>query len=274
MKKEVTIHDGSAVLTGLLLAYNLPPEVPLWLPVVGSAVGIIIGKQIFGGLGNNPMNPALIGRAFLMASWPVYMTVFRTPPRGGTLSGIDVWTGATPLNLFKHSREILVNSSNYPVEKVTEATLVISQLYSTFWNLFSGRIGGCIGETSALLLLVGATYLMYKRIIGWKIPFTYIGTVGILMWIFGGTNGYFTGNPFFQIFSGGLILGAFFMATDMVTSPVTFKGRLLFGTGCGILTVVIRLWGGYPEGVSYAILLMNLTTPLLDKYTRPRIFGG
>ncbi len=274
MKKPITIYDGSAILTGLLLAFNLPAEAPLWIPVVGSFVGIFIGKQVFGGLGYNPLNPALVGRAFLMASWPVHMTSFQTVPNSSTLSGIDSVTSATPLNLFKSVREILTHGSEYSPEKFNEASDTLTELYGAYENLFLGKIGGCIGETSALLLLIGALFLMYKRIIGWKIPLSFIGTVFILTWIFGGHNGYFTGNPVFHILSGGLILGAFYMATDMVTTPVTFKGRLLFGLGCGILTVVIRLWGGYPEGVSYAILLMNLTTPLLNRSTRPKTFGG
>lgn len=274
MKRPISIGDGSALLTGLLVAYNVPPEVPLWLPAVGSLVGILIGKQIFGGLGYNPMNPALIGRAFLVASWPVHMTIFNTPPKGGTLSGIDILTGATPLNIFKHSRDIILNSSEYTTEQVAEAIETIYQLYGATGNLFLGRIGGCIGETSVLLLLLGAAFLMYRRIIGWKIPTMYIGTVAILTWIFGGTEGLFSGDPLFHILSGGLILGAFFMATDMVTTPITFKGRLIFGFGCGLITVIIRLWGGYPEGVSYSILLMNLTTPLLNRYTKPKTFGS
>jgi electron transport complex protein RnfD len=274
LKRPISITDGSAVITGMLLAYNLPAEVPLWLPIVGSFVGVSIGKMVFGGLGYNPMNPALIGRAFVMASWPVRMTVFETIPRGGTLSGIDAITNATPLNVFKHARDVLINTSEHTTEQVTEATQAISQLYSSHGDLFFGRVGGCLGETSVLLLLIGAVFLMYRRIIGWKIPFTYIGTVAVLSWVFGGTEGLFTGDPIFHVLSGGLILGAFFMATDMVTTPVTFKGRLLFGTGCGILTVIIRLWGGYPEGVSYSILLMNLTTPLIDRYTKPKVFGG
>jgi electron transport complex protein RnfD len=274
LKRPITVSNGSAILTGLLVAYNVPPEVPLWLPAAGSFFGIFIGKQIFGGLGYNPMNPALIGRAFLMASWPVHMTLFQTAPYKGFLSGIDRVTAATPLNLFKHSREIIINSANYATEQVTEATQTIYNLYGNAGVQFIGRIGGCIGETSVLLLLIGAVFLMYKRIIGWKIPISYIGIVALFSWIFGGTEGFFTGNPIFHILTGGLILGAFYMATDMVTTPITFKGRLLFGTGCGILTVVIRLWGGYPEGVSYSILLMNLITPLLDKYTKPKVFGG
>jgi len=274
MKRPVTIKDGSAILTGLLLSYNLPAEVPLWIAVIGSVVAITIGKQVFGGLGYNPMNPALIGRAFLTVSWPVYMTVFKSVPRNGTLSGIDIITGATPLSVLKSTREILLFSNSHPPEQVTEATQALFQLYSSHSQLFFGRIGGCLGETSAFLLLLGAVFLMYKRIIGWKIPFAYIGTVALLTWALGGTDGLFTGDPLFHILSGGLILGAFYMATDMVTTPVTYKGRLLFGIGCGIITVVIRLWGGYPEGVSFSILLMNLTTPLIDRYTRPQVFGG
>lgn len=274
MRRPVTVGDGAAILTGILLAYNVPAEVPLWLPAVGSFVSIAVGKMVFGGLGYNPLNPALVGRAFIMASWPARMTVFTTIPAGGTLSGIDAVTNATPLNVFSQARDVLANSAEFTTEQVAEATQAISQLYGSHTDLFLGRVGGCIGETSALLLLIGAIFLMYRRIIGWKIPFTYVGTVALLTWIFGGTEGLFTGDPVFHIFSGGLILGAFFMATDMVTTPVTFKGRLLFGTGCGLLTVVIRLWGGYPEGVSYSILLMNLTTPLLDRYTKPKVFGG
>jgi len=274
MKRPVKISDGSAVVTGLLLAYNLPAEVPLWMPVIGAVVGIGIGKMTFGGLGYNPLNPALIGRAFLMSSWAGTMTSFKTLPRLASLSGIDVITSATPLNVFKASRDVLARSSEFTAEQVTEATQAISELYNSTSALFFGKVGGCIGETSVLLLLIGAVFLMYKRIIGWKIPFSYIGTVVLLSWIFGGTEGLFSGNPLFHTLSGGLILGAFFMATDMVTTPVTFKGRIFFGIGCGVLTVVIRLWGGYPEGVSYSILLMNLTTPLLDRYTKPKVFGG
>jgi electron transport complex protein RnfD len=274
-KKPVTISDGSALLTGLLLAYNVSVQVPLWMPAVGSIFAIAVGKQVFGGLGYNPMNPALLGRAFLLASWPTHMTLFNNSvPRDGTVSGIDVITQATPLNVLKQSKEVLANASDYPVEKVTEAHQAIAQLYDSIDTLFIGRIGGCIGETSGMLLLVGAVFLLYKRYIGWKIPFSYVGTVALLSWIFGGTEGLFTGNVLFHIFSGGLILGAFYMATDMVTSPVTFKGRIIFGVGCGVITVLIRQLGGYPEGVSYSILLMNLVVPLIDRYTRPKVFGG
>lgn len=274
-KVPVTISDGSAVLTGVLLAYNVSVQVPLWMPAVGSFFAIAVGKQVFGGLGFNPMNPALLGRAFLLASWPTHMTLFdKAVPRGGTVSGIDVITSATPLNVLKQSKDILANASEYPVDKVTQAHQALAQLYDSTEKLFWGQIGGCIGETSVFLLLLGAAFLMYKRYIGWKIPFSYIGTVALLAWIFGGTEGLFTGPVVFHIFSGGLVLGAFYMATDMVTSPITFKGRIYFGIGCGVITVLIREIGGYPEGVSYSILLMNLVVPLLNRYTKPKVFGG
>jgi electron transport complex protein RnfD len=273
LKKPLTITDGSAMLTGILLAFNLPAEVPLWMPALGSVFAIAIGKVPFGGLGYNPMNPALLGRAFLLASWPTRMTIFNTAPRGGTLSGIDAITTATPLNIFKQAKDALANQANLPVEKVQDASKAISELYDSYANLFWGKVGGCLGETSVFLLLLGAVYLIYKRYIGLKIPVSYVVTVAILSWIFGGTEGLFSGDPLFHVLSGGLILGAFFMATDMVTSPVTYNGRIIFGVGCGIITVLIRLVGGYPEGVSYSILLMNLTVPLIDRYTKPKVFG-
>ncbi len=274
LKKPINISDGSAVLTGLLLAYNVSAQVPLWMPAVGSFFAIAVGKMVFGGLGYNPMNPALLGRAFLLASWPTHMTIFTDAvPRGGTVSGIDMMTSATPLNVLKTSQNILANPQEYTAQQAAQATEAIGKLYDSLDNLVVGRIGGCLGETSVILLLIGAAFLMYKRYIGWKIPFTYVGTVAFLSWMFGGVDGLFTGNPVFHVVSGGLILGAFYMATDMVTSPVTFWGRIYFGVGCGIITVVIRQVGGYPEGVSYSILLMNLLTPILDRATRPKVFG-
>jgi electron transport complex protein RnfD len=275
MKRPITIKDGSAVVTGILLAMNVPAEVPWWMPVLGSAFAIAIGKIPFGGLGYNPMNPALLGRAFLLASWPTHMTIFKTIPRGGTISGIDIITTATPLNVFKQQKDVIAKFINDPTitDKVDTARIAISQLYDSYGNLFWGRIGGCIGETSALLLLIGAVYLIYKRYIGLRIPLSYIGTVAILTWIFGGVDGLFSGDPLFHVLAGGLMLGAFYMATDMVTSPVTLSGGYIFGVGCGVITVLIRLIGGYPEGVSYSILLMNLTVPLIDRYTQPKTFG-
>ena len=275
----VTIADGSALVTGILLAFNLPPGVPWWLPVVGAFFAIAIGKQVFGGLGYNPLNPALLGRAFLLASWPVHMTTTWRHARGETLSGIslggiDVVTQATPLGLLRKVSDILSDPSS-TTHQIVQAREVLAELNSvdSMLNLFVGRVGGCIGETSALLLLVGAVYLLYKHYIDWRIPAAYIGTVAVLSWVFGGPAGLFSGNALFHVLAGGLILGAFYMATDMVTSPVSPKGMIIFGVGCGILTVVIRTVGGYPEGVSYSILLMNVATPLIDRHTRPKKFG-
>lgn len=256
--KEITITDTSAVLTGLLLAFNLPPGVPLWLPAVGSAFAIIFVKQLFGGLGYNFINPALAGRAFLTASWPLFMTREWLAPVGGTLSGIDGITSATPLGLLK-------NPGNYG-----DPTIIIRQLNDaeTIRNLFFGNIGGCIGETSSLLLLIGGLFLIFIKVVDYRIVVGYLGSFLILVLVLPTQ-----GNVLFHLFSGGLFLGAFFMATDWVTTPVSNKGRWIFGCGCGIITVVIRLWGGYPEGVSYSILLMNVFTPLIDSLTKERIFG-
>jgi electron transport complex protein RnfD len=231
------------------------------------------------------MNPALLGRAFLVASWPTLTTAgwtATTPMRNlfdSSINGLrnlpsnipDMITSATPLGVAKALRDPALISRDM-------AETVMNKLadMETIRNIFWGNIGGCIGEVSAGLLLLGAAYLAYKHIIEWRIPVSYIATVFVLTYIFGGINGLFSASillPVFHIFAGGLILGAFFMATDMVTSPVTQKGRYIFGIGCGILTVVIRLVGGYPEGVSYSILLMNIAVPLIDKYTVPKPFG-
>jgi electron transport complex protein RnfD len=273
MKRKITAADGSALVTGILLAFNVPPGVPYWMPVVGSAFAIGIAKIPFGGLGYNPLNPALAGRAFLLASWPVYMTAAWLAPSRGSLSGISAVTTATPLGVFKYAGGIIANPSS-TVEQVGAANALLHQLYSasSLKNLFLGNVGGCIGETSVLLLLVGAVYLMVRGIICWRIPVSYIGTVALLTWLIGG-KGLFQGFPLFHVLSGGLVLGAFFMATDMVTSPVTPRGKLIFGVGCGVLTSIIRLKGGYAEGVSYSILIMNIAVPLIDRYTRPRKLG-
>jgi len=249
-RKDIgALYDGSAVLTGLLLAYNLPPQVPLWMPVIGSVFAIAIGKQVFGGLGHNVFNPALAGRAFLMISWPVYMTTWQAP-RWAT----DAVTCATPLALYKEGECALVQ--RLPM-----------------LELFLGNRGGCIGEVCVAALVIGAAYLFYKRYITWHIPATYIGTVALLSWAFVGCRGLFRGEALFFVLSGGLILGAFFMATDYVTSPLSARGRVIFGIGCGVLTVIIRKFAGYPEGVSYAILIMNAATPIIDRFTMPKWFG-
>lgn len=246
-KKSHTIKDLSAVVTGMLLAFNLSPYVPLWVAAIGGAFAIIIAKQMFGGLGHNFINPALAARAFLMASWPVQMTTWKTP-------GTDAIGSATPLALIKSGSEA-----------VGELPKLV--------DLFVGNVGGCIGETSVLALLLGAAYLLIRKVITIEIPVAFIGTVGLMTWILGGDK-FFTGDFLYHILSGGLMLGAFFMATDYTTSPMTKKGRIIMGIGCGLLTSVIRLYGGYPEGVSYAILLMNLAVPLIDRFLVPKSFGG
>ncbi|MDA3900470.1 MAG: RnfABCDGE type electron transport complex subunit D [Spirochaetes bacterium] len=283
--RDITIFNGSAVITGLLLAMNLPPLVPLWIPAVGSAFAIIIAKELFGGLGHNIFNPALVGRAFLVASWPVLMTTKWAPlPNGSILSGsfpsssivpqaaIDALSQATPLAALSSVPSVVSS-----VDGLYSSYNVYPLLFdsATLKSLAVGNIGGCIGETSALLLLVGALLLLFTRIITWKIPVAYIGTFSLLVFAYYYLTGFYM--PYhallYHLLSGGLFLGAFFMATDMVTSPVTGKGMLIFGAGCGLLTFAIRIWGGYPEGVSYSILLMNATVPLIDKCTVPKIFG-
>jgi len=249
--KKVTLVDGSAMITGLLLAYNLPPGVPLWIPAIGSFFAVAIGKQLFGGLGFNIFNPALAGRAFLMASWPKYMASWSNPRWQ-----VDAISTATPLMLLK--------------EKGLHA---ISEIGFTYKDLFLGNRGGCIGEVCILALLLGAAYLLIKQYITWHVPFSYLLTFGILGWIFMG-NGMFKGDVLLQLLSGGIILGAFFMATDYVTAPITKKGKIVFGMGCGLLNFVIRKWGGYPEGTSYAILMMNAATPIIDRFCRPKKFGS
>lgn len=249
-KKDLTaIYDGSAFLTGLLLAYNLPPQVPIWIPVAGSFFAIAIGKQVFGGLGHNIFNPALVGRAFLMVSWPVYMTTWQNPRWKP-----DALTSATPLWLHKHNGFGLLKDI-------------------TNWDLLLGNKPGCIGEVCVVALLIGAAFLLLKKYITWHIPFIYISTVAITSFLFNGRDGLFSGDALFFMLGGGLILGAFFMATDYVTSPLSAKGKVTFGIGCGILTFVIRKFSGYPEGVSYAILIMNALTPIIDRYTFPKWFG-
>lgn len=243
--KKITISDGSAALTGLLLSYNLPANSPWWLVVIGSFFAIAIGKQIFGGLGQNIFNPALVGRIFLMTCWPKYMTTFTQP------FNYDAVASATPLMLAKESKGLT---------------------HISYWDLFLGKHGGCLGEVCVAALLVGAILLLLKKYISWHIPILYIATVGLFSWLFG-PNGLMSGDWLFAILSGGLILGAFFMATDYVTSPLTRKGQVVFAIGCGVLTSVIRLWGGYPEGVSYAIVMMNAATPIIDRYTKNKIFG-
>ncbi len=290
MRKKATPFDGSAVITGILLAMNVPPDAPLWMVGIGSAFAIIIAKQLFGGLGFNIFNPALAGRAFLLASWPVYMaTAWHRFTDTNILSrgiqncsnippgAFDAITGATPLAVLKGASKY-INEMNVQADAFY-TTLLSNQMLK---SLALGDIGGCLGETSALFLLAGALLLLYKRIITWHIPASYMGTVAVFTAIYyflnpvpgSETVGHFIPRMvLFHLLSGGLVLGAFYMATDMVTTPVTRKGMILFGVGCGIITCLIRLWGGYPEGVSYSILLMNATVPLIDKLFKPRVYG-
>jgi electron transport complex protein RnfD len=238
------LKDYSAVVTGLLLALILPPNVPFWIPIIGTGVAILLAKQVFGGIGENFLNPALVGRAFLLSSYPQIMTSWVKPIGGlGFMSNLST---ATPLAIEKL--------------KLTGYSL------PSYWDLFIGNRAGCIGETSILLLLLGGLWLIYKNIIDWKIPVSFILTVFIMSFLVGK-------DPIFQILSGGLFLGAFFMATDWVTTPLTSKGRLIFGIGAGLFTIVIRFWGAYPEGVSYGILVMNALTPLIDNLVKPHRFG-
>ncbi|MBD3166197.1 RnfABCDGE type electron transport complex subunit D [bacterium] len=278
-KMPVTVRDGSAVLTGVLVSFNIPPGTPWWIPVVGSFFAIAIGKMPFGGLGYNPLNPALLGRAFLLASWPVHMTKDWLPAMwwkdpnfnffSWKVNPADAFTYATPLETRKTALDMIDKGG----DSMQAGFMQLEQLADLIKDLVIGRTGGCIGETSAILLILGGVYMIYKNYIDWRVPVSFIGTVALGGLMFGGPDGFFTGDFLFHMFAGGLILGAFYMATDMVTTPLTKRGRLIFGIGCGLLTLMIRLIGGYPEGVSYAILLMNLTTPLIDRYTVPRRFG-
>jgi electron transport complex protein RnfD len=243
-KTPSTIGDLSAVVTGLLLALNLPSSVPWFIPVLGSVFAIAIVKQAFGGLGFNFMNPALGARAFLMASWPTDMTTWLVP---GTA---DAVTGPTALGIIKEGL-------NVPLPPMMDALI--------------GNVGGCIGETSALLIILGGLYLVWRGVINIRIPLMYIGTTFVLLFLL---NGFDFTISLYHIFIGGLMLGAFFMATDYSSTPVNLRGQLIFAFGAGLLTALIRQFGGYPEGVSYSILLMNVASPLIEKYSKSRVFGG
>jgi electron transport complex protein RnfD len=259
LKQKVTISDGSAFLTGLLLAMNLLPTVPFYIPLVGSVVAIVLTKQLFGGLGFNLFNPALMARVFLMVSFPKILTTWVQPVQSFLSS--DTITSATPLGILK--------LDGYA--KLIEAFGDKTHLYT---SLLLGNRSGCIGETAIIALIAGGLFLLFTRIISWHIPVAYLGSAAIMAWIFGGKGVFFTGDPLLHILSGGMVLGAFFMATDYVTSPMPKKGKLVFGLGCGFLTMLIRLKGGYPEGVMFSILIMNCFAPLIDKAFKPKVFGS
>lgn len=245
-KRNQSIKDLSAVVTGILLAYNVPFTLPVWQMVIGAMFAIVVAKMFFGGIGQNIVNPALAARAFLMASWSETMTSFVPPQRVATLKtvkDVSMVSGATPLS-----------------DPASFSTM----------DLFLGNIPGCLGEVSALAILIGACYLIVRKVIHVRIPLTYILTATVLLGIFG-PDGFVASLR--NVLSGGLLLGAFFMATDYTTTPMTIKGQYVFAIGAGILTAIIRVWGGYPEGVSYSILLMNLVVPIIEAHTRPKTFG-
>jgi len=294
--KPVTMADGSAVLSGVLVAFVLPVHVPWYVPMTASIFAMAIVKQLFGGLGCNVWNPALMGRAFVLAAWAplvvasaAWPTAFWHQKRAaGATMAVDAATGATPLTGVKERlREFNGgNRGNVAVPRsLSDARGAVRQMQqeeaTPLDDLYFGRTGGCIGEVSAALLFLGGIVLVALNYINWLLPVLYVGTVALLSWALPipvqgeGTRFlvWFAGQPLFEIFAGGLFLGAFYMATDMVTSPVTRRGQAIFAVGCGLLTVLVRRYGGYPEGVCYAILLMNTATPIINRYTRSRVFG-
>ena len=255
-REQITILDGSAAVTGILLAFNLPSNIPLWIIIIGALVAIGVAKMTFGGLGCNPFNPALAGRIFLLVSFPVQMTSW--PNIGQLSSYTDAETGATPLALMKQA-----------VHGDIEA---LGQLPDIF-DLFLGNNPGCIGEISALALLLGLVYMLWRKIISWHIPVSILVTVFVLTGLMYWVNPVAYASPFVHLFTGGLMLGAIFMATDYVTSPMTHKGMIIYGIAIGFLTVVIRVFGSYPEGMSFAIFIMNAFTPLINTFCKPKRFG-
>ncbi len=263
LKTANTTKDYSAIITGLLLAYNLPSTMPCWMILIGAFMAIVVAKLCFGGLGKNIFNPALVGRVFLFISFPVQMTMWPNPYFGKLFSP-DGQTGATTLRMLKTIS--------------TDGQSGATQMYSfadlpSYGEMFVGNVGGCIGEISALALLLGLGYMLWRRVISWHIPFYYLATVLILTGILYWTTGSAKFLPLAHLLSGGLMLGAIFMATDYTTSPMTVKGQIIFAIGCGLLTVIIRGFSAYPEGVSFAILIMNALVPLIDKYAVQRYYG-
>ena len=257
MKRDrSTLGDGSAIITGILLAFNLPSNIPLYTIIIGSLVAIGIGKMVFGGLGNNPFNPALVGRVFMLISFPTKMTSWPEPHQ--LLAYTDATTCATPLNLMGQ----IAGGNSAAMEQLPSV-----------WNLFIGNTAGCIGEVSALALLIGFAILLWRKVITWHIPVSILATVAVLTGVMHLVNPELYMNPLYHLCSGGLMLGACFMATDYVTSPMTHKGMVWFGIGIGFLTVVIRYFGSYPEGMSFAILIMNAIVPLINNWCKPKRFG-
>lgn len=260
LQTDVRITDGSAVVTGLLLAFNVPSNLPWWILLIGSIVAIGVGKMTFGGLGNNPFNPALVGRVFLLISFPVQMTSWPVPA-GFSTGYVDANTGATALGIIKEGL------------KSGESLTSLMHKIPSYYDMFIGKMGGSMGEVAAAALLLGLFYMLSKKIITWHIPVTIIATVGIFTGILWMANPDKFANPLFHLLTGGILLGAIFMATDYVTSPMIPKGMIIYGIGIGVITVIIRTFGAYPEGVSFAILIMNGFTPLINRYVKPKRFG-
>ncbi len=257
LKVKPNLMDGSAIITGMLLAFNVPANLPWWIVIIGSAVAVGVGKMSFGGLGNNPFNPALVGRVFMLISFPVQMTNWPVP----TFAKVDAVTGATALGALK---EGLLLGKTVPE--------IMPELPS-YSDMFFGFQGGSVGEMSALAMIIGLIYMLWRKIITWHIPISNLVAVAIFSGIFYLINPDRFASPIFHLMTGGVLLGAIFMATDYVTSPFTHKGMIIFGVGIGLITVLIRLFGGYPEGVSFAILIMNAFVPIINKYTKPVKFG-
>ncbi len=261
MKAQPSILDGSAIITGLLLGMNLPSNLPLWIIIIGALFAIGVGKMSFGGLGNNPFNPALVGRCFLLVSFPAQMTSW--PVEGQLMSYADATTGATPLALMK---EAIKTGDASVLDKLPSA---LDMLFGNVGNTFGA---GTTGEVCALALLLGLVYMLWKKVITWHIPVSILATAFIFSGLMHVCNPVYA-NPVAEILSGGMMLGAIFMATDYVTSPMTHKGQIIYGVCIGLLTIIIRNWGSYPEGMSFAILIMNAFTPLINSYVKPKRFG-
>ncbi len=285
--KKGSICDFSAIITGLLIGYNMPTGVPLYIPAVASIFAILAVKWAFGGLGSNLMNPALAGRVFVFFSWTGAMTKWKVPV---TNTAIDTLAGASPLGYLKTSLMDISGKVSGPIGVLADypkssCAVSIAEWFKSslgvkidphYFDLFFGNIPGCIGEVSAFLLIIGAIYLLVRKVITWEIPLAYLVSFGLLIWMFDGLRfgeGLFKGDVAFHLFSGGLMLGALFMATDMVTSPLTPKGQIIFGIGCGFFTFLIRVYGSFPEGVSLAIIMMNVFVAMIDRMTVPKLFG-
>ena len=262
LKRQPTIWDGSAIITGVLLAFNVPANLPIWIILIGALVAIGIGKMSFGGLGCNIFNPALVGRVFLLISFPVQMTTWPMT-QGFNTSYIDAQTGATPLALLKEAVK-----TGTPVNEVLKTEGCV-----TYKDMLLGNMGGSLGEVAALALLVGFAFMLFRRIITWHIPVTIFATVVIFGGILHLCDPVQFVNPLFHLLTGGMMLGAIFMATDYVTSPMSSKGMIIYGVGIGVLTIIIRVFGAYPEGMSFAILIMNAFTPLINRYCKPTRFA-